>query len=53
MSFQKICEKPQIVNDYEAGRGLPNQAVLGKIERAIGKNIHGSVIISFIFGQDS
>lgn len=30
-------EKPQVINDYEAGRGIPNQVVIGKIERAIGK----------------
>jgi len=32
----KINEKPQIINDYEAGRAIPNQAIIGKIERAIG-----------------
>ncbi|CAH4017222.1 endothelial differentiation-related factor 1 homolog [Pieris rapae] len=37
----KICEKPQIVNDYEAGRGIPNNIVLGKIERAIGIKLRG------------
>lgn len=37
----RISEKPQIVNDYEAGRGIPNQAVLGKIERAIGLKLRG------------
>jgi putative transcription factor len=38
---QKICEKPQIVGDYEAGRGIPNQQVLAKIERAIGMKLRG------------
>ncbi|XP_077298888.1 multiprotein bridging factor 1 [Arctopsyche grandis] len=37
----KICEKPQIVNDYEAGRGLPNNLVIGKIERALGVKLRG------------
>lgn len=37
VSFQKINEKPQIVNDYEAGRGIPNQAIIGKMERALGE----------------
>jgi len=37
----KICEKPQIVGDYEAGRGIPNQQVLAKIERAIGLKLRG------------
>lgn len=39
--FQKICEKPQIVNDYEAGRGIPNNVILGKIERVIGLKLRG------------
>lgn len=34
--FQRCNEKPQVINDYEAGRGIPNQAVIGKIERALG-----------------
>lgn len=37
----KICEKPQIVNDYEAGRGIPNNLILGKIERVIGLKLRG------------
>uniref|UniRef100_A0A6M2DH31 Putative transcription factor mbf1 n=1 Tax=Xenopsylla cheopis TaxID=163159 RepID=A0A6M2DH31_XENCH len=37
----KICEKPQIVNDYEAGRGIPNNLVIGKIEKAIGVKLRG------------
>jgi putative transcription factor len=31
----KVNEKPQVINDYEAGRGIPNQVVIGKIEKAI------------------
>lgn len=34
--LQKINEKPQVVNDYEAGRAIPNQQILGKLERALG-----------------
>lgn len=34
---QKINEKPQIIADYECGRAIPNNQVMGKIERAIGK----------------
>jgi hypothetical protein len=37
MYSQKVNEKPQVINDYEAGRGIPNQVVIGKIEKAIGK----------------
>lgn len=34
---QKINEKPQVIADYEAGKAIPNNQVLGKVERAIGK----------------
>ena len=34
---QKINEKPQIIADYECGKAIPNNQVMGKIERAIGK----------------
>jgi len=37
----RINEKPQVVTDYEAGRGIPNQLVLGKIERAIEMKLRG------------
>ncbi len=37
----KICEKPQVIGDYEAGRGIPNQQVLAKIERVIGIKLRG------------
>ncbi|XP_046666869.1 endothelial differentiation-related factor 1 [Homalodisca vitripennis] len=37
----KCNEKPQVINDYEAGRGIPNQAVIGKIERALGIKLRG------------
>ena len=40
----KICEKPQIINDYEAGRGIPNNTILGKIERIIGIKLRGKEI---------
>ena len=39
----KICEKPQVVNDYEAGRGIPNPAVLGKMERVLGVKLRGKL----------
>lgn len=40
----KINEKPQIVNDYEAGRGIPNNIILGKMERVIGIKLRGKEI---------
>jgi len=37
----KINEKPQVITDYEAGRGIPNNIILGKIEKAIGLKLRG------------
>jgi len=37
----KICEKPQVVTEYEQGKAIPNQNVIGKIERAIGLKLRG------------
>ncbi|XP_071949077.1 endothelial differentiation-related factor 1 homolog isoform X2 [Antedon mediterranea] len=37
----KINEKPQVINDYEAGRAIPNNQVLGKIERTLGIKLRG------------
>lgn len=40
----KVNEKPNVINDYEAGRAVPNQQVLGKIERAVGVKLRGKDI---------
>lgn len=37
----KICEKPQVVTEYESGKALPNQAILAKMERALGIKLRG------------
>ncbi|XP_012286722.1 endothelial differentiation-related factor 1 homolog [Orussus abietinus] len=37
----KVNEKAQVINDYEAGRGIPNQMVIGKIERVLGIKLRG------------
>lgn len=41
LNFQKVNEKIQVINDYEAGRGIPNQMVIGKIERSLGIRLRG------------
>ncbi|KAI8138525.1 multi protein bridging factor 1-domain-containing protein [Fennellomyces sp. T-0311] len=41
---QKINEKPQVVNEYESGKAIPNQQVLGKLERALGVKLRGKNI---------
>lgn len=35
--LQRINEKPQVINDYEAGRAIPNNQIMNKLERALGK----------------
>lgn len=47
----KINEKPTVVNDYEAGRAIPNQQVLGKLERALGVKLRGKNIGEPLFGK--
>ncbi|XP_030647150.1 endothelial differentiation-related factor 1 homolog isoform X3 [Chanos chanos] len=42
--LEKINEKPQIIADYEAGRAIPNNQIMGKIERAIGLRLRGKDI---------
>ncbi|CAG2115883.1 unnamed protein product [Medioppia subpectinata] len=37
----KICEKPQVVNEYESGKAIPNQQVINKLERALGVKLRG------------
>ncbi|KAI8084838.1 multi protein bridging factor 1-domain-containing protein [Halteromyces radiatus] len=41
---QLINEKPQVVNEYESGKAIPNQQVLGKMERALGVKLRGKNI---------
>ncbi|XP_036974260.1 endothelial differentiation-related factor 1 homolog [Acanthopagrus latus] len=40
----KINEKPQVIADYECGKAIPNNQVLGKIERVIGMKLRGKDI---------
>jgi len=37
----KISEKPQIINEYENGKALPNQAILAKLERILEIKLRG------------
>ncbi|VVT54019.1 uncharacterized protein SAPINGB_P003866 [Magnusiomyces paraingens] len=47
---QRVNEKPNVINDYEAGRAVPNQQLLGKIERALGVKLRGKDIGSPLGG---
>ncbi|XP_064649720.1 endothelial differentiation-related factor 1 homolog [Lineus longissimus] len=40
----KVNEKPQVINDYEAGRAIPNQQILSKLERHLGIKLRGKSI---------
>jgi putative transcription factor len=42
--------KIDIIQSYEAGRGTPDQAALGKLERALGIKLRGSDIGSPLGG---
>merc|ERR1712137_593417 len=47
----KINEKPNVINDYEAGRAVPNQQLLGKLERALGVKLRGKNIGEPLFAK--
>ena len=38
---QQINEKPQIIQEYESGKAIPNQQVLSKMERILGVKLRG------------
>lgn len=40
----KINEKPQVIGEYESGKAVPNQQVLGKLERVLGVKLRGKDI---------
>lgn len=37
----KICEKPQIIGEYENGKAIPNPQILSKLEKALGVKLRG------------
>ncbi|GAA0185529.1 hypothetical protein Leryth_018515 [Lithospermum erythrorhizon] len=38
-----INERPQVIQEYENGKAVPNQAVLAKMERALGVKLRGKI----------
>nr|AFK41973.1 unknown [Lotus japonicus] len=38
---QIINEKPQVIQEYESGKAIPNQQIIGKLERALGAKLPG------------
>ncbi|GJJ74317.1 putative transcription factor [Entomortierella parvispora] len=40
----KVNERQTVINDYEAGRAVPNQQILAKLERVLGVKLRGKNI---------
>ena len=38
---QLINEKPQVIQEYESGKAIPNQQIIIKLERALGAKLRG------------
>ena len=38
---QQINECPQVVQEYESGKAIPNQQILAKLERVLGVKLRG------------
>jgi putative transcription factor len=36
LALQLINEKPQVIQDYESGKAIPNPQVLSKLSRVLG-----------------
>ena len=41
LTSNQINEKPQVVNEYEQGKAIPNQQIIGKMERILGVKLRG------------
>ena len=40
-ALQIINEKPQVIQEYESGKAIPNQQIISKLERALGAKLRG------------
>ena len=38
---QQINERPQVIQEYESGKAIPNQQILAKLERVLGVKLRG------------
>ena len=39
--LQAVNEKQSVIQEYESGKAIPNNQVLGKLERALGVKLRG------------
>ncbi|THG20122.1 hypothetical protein TEA_026082 [Camellia sinensis var. sinensis] len=42
---QMINEKPQVIQEYESGKAIPNQQIISKLERALGAKLRGKNMV--------
>ncbi len=40
--FKLINEKSQVINEYEQAKGIPNQQIINKLQRALGVKLTGA-----------
>ncbi|KAJ1877623.1 multiprotein-bridging factor 1 [Coemansia sp. RSA 486] len=50
---QKVNEKDTVIRDYEAGKAVPNQQILARLERNLGVKLRGSDIGSVLPARGS
>lgn len=48
ISEQMINEKPQVIQEYESGKAIPNQQIIGKLERALGTKLRGKKWLAIV-----
>ncbi|KAL2492274.1 Multiprotein-bridging factor 1b [Abeliophyllum distichum] len=41
LTRKMINEKPQIIQEYESGKAIPNQQIISKLDRALGTKLRG------------
>jgi putative transcription factor len=39
--WQQINEKPQVIQEYESGKAIPNNQIIVKLERVLGVKLRG------------
>ncbi|KAI3952950.1 hypothetical protein MKX01_028642, partial [Papaver californicum] len=41
MTQSQLAQKPQIIQEYESGKAIPNQQIITKLERVLGVKLRG------------